>query len=285
MERIILNISSCREFVTEKFSQMLRELGRRTKRPLWGKAFNPDEEAKALLYLDSGGRGSLPMMAKSMSADIIEYVFVDRNTGEHFLLLSEMLKEEYKNGELSYISLKEAGKTLGHRIKVIDTFYGIRDFFVVNSPSFRKSPVYSAFKSEVKKNIDNGCCNEGDMAMLFGTEDIPTVIICDAFSENGVYAFLEARFGNPRTVHIMNRSNHIYAPYMSLEKEIFIETEAFVKEALFAVGRWLSDLGEEKCGELLYASFESLSGSEELLERTCANFMSGTVRKKRAMIK
>ena len=74
MNRKILHISSCRETVTEKFAVLLRELGKRTKSPLWGKAFMPEEETKTLLYLDSGGRGNLNMMAKGMGVDINDFL-------------------------------------------------------------------------------------------------------------------------------------------------------------------------------------------------------------------
>ena len=273
MDRKILHISSCRENVTEKFAVLLRELGRRTQSPLWGKAFTPEEETKTLLYLDSGGRGNLNMMAKGMGADVTEYIFIDKTTGERYLLLTEMLKSEYKDGGFCYISSKDVGITLGNRVKTIDVLYGIRDFFAVKPTGIEKSPVYSAICSEAKKNIENGFFNEGGMEELFEISDVPSVIICDVFSANGAFAFLKSRFGNPLAIHLMNREKHIYAPFMSLEKEIFIETEEFVKDALFAVSQWLFDSGEERSAKMLNKAFASLSGGEELIERTVRTFI------------
>lgn len=277
MERKILYISSFREDVAEKLSALIRELGRKTKRPLWGKTFLPEEKVKSLLYLDSGGRGNLGMMARSMRAEIVEYVFTDKSTGEHFLLLSERLKSEYKDGEISYKSWKNAKKTLGNRIKALDAECE-REFFIVSCSVFEKSSVYSSVKSAVIENITNSHCYEGDFISLLNREKLPPVIISDAFSENGVFALLENSYGKPLTVHIMSEHSEIYAPFTSLEKEIFIETERFMKEALFSVCCWLKDSNEERCSKKLKAAFSPLFGGEELIERVLNRITYGKSR-------
>ena len=280
MDRKILYISSFREDIVEKFSYLLRELGRRTKRPLWGKGFSQDEDVKCLLYLDSGGRGSLQMMTRSMSADVVEYIFADKISGEYFLLLSGRLKSECRDGAIFYKSSKEMGKTIGNRVKNLERICGCNEVFSVEPSPLEKSYVYSAHRSEVKKNLNEACYTEGSFSELMKRERLPSVIIADAFTQGGVFALLENAFGKPIAVHIMNENSEIYAPYMSLEKEIFIETEEFVKEALFAVGRWLIDSGEGKCAEKLISAYENLSRGEELMERTCASFMDTSRRKR-----
>lgn len=280
MEKKILYISSCRECIVEKLSLMLRELGKRTKRPLWGKSFSPDEEAKALLYLDSGGRGNISMMAKSMGADIIKYVFCDYISGKSHILLSEMLKKEYKDGECFYKREKIARDALGKHIRALDLSGKVNNFFVVNELPAEKSPVYSAIKSEVKKNVTEGSFTEGELALIL-EDEIPDVIICDPFLSGGAFAVLEKLFGKPKAIHIMNKSNHIYAPYTSLEKEIFIETEEYIKEALFAVCLWLRDNAEIRAEGKLLSAFSSLSRGENLIERTVNAFMRAEKRKRR----
>lgn len=272
MEKKILYISTCRECIVEKLSFMLRELGKRTKRPLWGKRFSPDEEVKALLYLDSGGRGNIYMMAKGMSADLTEYIFVDKDTGECHLLLTEMLKSEYKDGEFFYVSSRNSGVAFGNRVKVVNALYENKEVFLMSPSDAEKSPVYSAICGEVKKNTENGFLTEGDMAKLLLSKDVPSVIICDAFSASGAFGYFKSHFGNPVSIHLMNKDEHIYAPFKFLEKEFFIETEDFVKDALFTISRWLCDSGEESCAKRLNKAFASLSGGEELIERTVREF-------------
>ena len=66
-----------------------------------------------------------------------------------------------------------------------------------------------------------------------------------------------------------------------LEKEIFIETEDYIKEALFAVCLWLRDHAEIRAEGKLLSAFSSLSRGENLVERTVNAFMRAEKRKRR----
>ena len=282
MERKTLYISSLRDGIAERFSVLIRELGRKTQRPLWGKSLSPDEDVLSLLYLDSGARGNLSVMASSMGADITEYVFWDKQSNRRYYLLSQRLKTEYKDGECVYKTSKNGGATLGERVRVLAGLKKCSDFYIVKEVAAVKSPVYSALCGEAKKNISEDFFIEGEFSDLIDTDELPEVIICDAFSQNGVFALLEKRFGKPMAIHIMNERNQIYAPYMSLGRELFIETEDFVKEALFAICLWLYDSMEEKSAIRLEKAFSPLARGEELIERTIECFMRNRKRRKAA---
>lgn len=279
MERKILHISSLSESVTEELSSVIRNLGRRYQRALWGKRFSPDEEASSLLCLDSGGRGSLEMMIRGMDADTVEFLFLSEETGKACLLLSELMIPAYLNEEYFYKSREKASKTLAERIGILDAAADRASFMAINETPFERSRVYSSRISEVKGNVKNGYFHEGDINELF--EEIPDVIICDAFTKNGAMAILENRMGKPRVVHIMNGKNSIYVPYSAIGREMFIETEYLMKEALLAICLWLYDVGEAKSGEILYSSFRPLKLAEELILRTEQRFMKIKTRKRR----
>ena len=79
----------------------------------------------------------------------------------------------------------------------------------------------------------------------------------------------------------MNGKNSIYVPYSAIVREMFIETEYLMKEALLAICLWLYDVGEAKSGEILYSSFRPLKLAEELILRTEQRFMKIKTRKRR----
>ncbi len=279
MERKILHMSSCRENVIEELSGMIRNLGRRCGSALWGKRFAPEEDVKSLLYLDSGGRGNLGIMTKSMDADYIEFLFFPEETEKPLLLISEILKTEYVGGEYIYKSSEKTNRTLGERIKVLDTFKEKVSFFQINETPFEWTEVYSGRISEAKRNVTNGSFSEGGMESLFSS-DVPDVIICDAFSKNGALAILIEKLGKPKAVHIMNAERNIYAPYKAMEKDVFIETEEFIKESFMAICLWLSDCKEERCRDMLYENFNLLRRGEDLITRTEQRFMHVKRRKR-----
>ncbi len=281
MERKVLCISSYREDITTELSDMIRDMGRRFQRPLWGKRFENAEAGTSLLYLDSGGRGNLSMMAKGMDANAVEFIFADKETGLFHVLISEKLGAEYKEGELLYKRSKTSKTTIAKRVRDLDSFLGSGEFFSVSEPILERSPVYSAIEGEARINVINGNFVRGSISELIGREELPSVIICDVFSQNGVFAVLQHILGKPVVVHIMNRESHIYAPFLSLEKEIFIETEEFLKQALLAVCLWLFDSAEFKCEEKLYESFIKLPGGEELIKRARNNLMKINHRKRK----
>lgn len=280
MERKILHISSCQENIVRELSSMIRKLGRRCQSALWGKSFSTDGEAKAILYLDSGGRGSLEMMIRSMDADTAEFLFIDEETGKVCLLLSELMAPACIKEEYFYKSRERANETLGKRVAMLDLACEEKSFLVINETPFERSRIYSARISESKRNVKNGCLLEGEINELF-KESLPDVIICDAFTKNGAMAILENRVGKPRVIHIMNGKNDIYVPCSAMEREVFIETEELIKEALSAICLWLFDVGEVKSGELLYSSFRPLKMAEGMILRTEQRFMKIKTRKRR----
>lgn len=272
MERKILHISSCREAVVEEFSSMIRNLGRRCQSALWGKAFNSDEDVKAILYLDSGGRGSLDMMIKGMDADTVEFLFLSEDAEKGCLLLSELLIPAYINGDYFYKSREKASETQGNRIKRLDMEKEGRSFLAINETPFERSKVYSARISEMKRNVTNGIFREDDISELF-SETLPDVVICDAFAKSGVMAILKKQIGRPCVIHIMNGEKDVYVPYSALGRGIFVETEDFIKDALAAICLWLADNDELKSGEVLYEAYSPLKRGEELILRTEQRFM------------
>lgn len=280
MERKILHISSCRESIVEDFSSMIRNLGRRSQRALWGRAFNPFEEAEDILYLDSGGRGNLEMMAKSMGADTIEILFISKETGKACILISELLIPAVINGEFYYKSSPEANKTIGKRVAFLDSAKEDVHFLAIKGAALEKSGIYPYGISEARRNVNRGHFYEGSINELYSKE-LPDIVICDAFTKSGVLAILEKLLGKPCVLHISNGDKDIYAPCSALSREVFIETEELIKDALCAICFWLSDNNEYRSGMMLYESFFRLKGGEGLIRRTEEGFMKVKSKKER----
>ena len=282
LDRKTLYITSYRENIVADFSEMLRNLGRRFKRPVWGKALTNPTEAEAILYLDSGGRGNLSTLIKSMRADLVEFVFFNSETGKRHYLITEVLKSEQKGEDFYYKSEEKANKTLEKRIKIIDEKKSGTSFYAVEEAFFERSTVTSSRKSAVKRNITYGSFEEGSTKRLFDKENFPDVVICDSFTKSGALVIMESFFGRPGVIHAMNEAGDIYAPVLSVQKEMFVETEEFTKEAFITIGEWLSDSGEELCREKLIEAFTPLERGEELIKRTTERFMRTVHRKKRS---
>ena len=281
MDRKTLYISSCREKAVNDFSEMLRSLGRRYKRPVWGKALTQSCEPEAILYLDSGGKGNLSLMIKSMRADIVEFVFFDPETGKRHCLITEVFKSEQKGEDFYYKIEEKAVETWEKRIKIIDENKPGTAFFAVEEAFLEKSFVPSSRKSAIRRIICNGSFEEGNAKRLFDKENFPDAVICNPLNKSGALVVMESFFGRPKVVHAMNKTGDIYAPVLSLQKEMFVETEEFTKEAFLAICEWLSDSGEELCREKLFEAFTPLQRGEELILRTTERFIRTVHRKKR----
>ncbi len=282
MNKHTLYISSFNKELVRSFCGDLRNLGRKVQESIWGEELKEGISEGKILYLDSGSMGNLPLMASSLKAPLIEYVFFDFESGRRIFLISELLSKEHENGEEVLKIRENSIKLLVKRCKSLDFLGGGLDFSVVEEDTFYRTRLYRERKSLIKEAITSGTYCECKKEEIVPGKVDADVYITDAFTRGSVLSSLENAIGmGPLAVHIISDRADIYSPHSSVDSLVFKNDAKSIREALCAIYLDLWDSGKEKAAARLLSSFSLVEPNADFLSEVRRNIMKD-LRKKAA---
>lgn len=268
MNKHILYISSFNEKVIKSLSEDIRNLGRITGESLWGAPLDAGISEGSILYLDSAIMGNLPLMASSLGAPLIEYVFFDFENDRKIFLISMLLSKEFKEGEMVFKMRENTLDLLIKRCKTLDRENEGLDFQIVDEDPFFRTKLYRERKSLIKGAIELGTYEECEAEEILTKESVSDVYITDPFTKDKALFNLEkALLIKPSAVHIISERADIYAPYSSLNSMVFRSDEKSIKEALCALMLDFSDNGKIKSIKRLKSFFQGLGSDKKIMEQ------------------
>ena len=256
MVKHILQISSFNKELVKTISDDIRNLARKTGESLWGEPLDMSNASGSILYLDSSVMGNLPMMASSLRAPLIEYVFFDFANDRKIHLISMLLSKEFEDGEMVFKMRENTLDLLLKRCRALDKQSDGLDFVMVNEDPFFRTRLYRERKSIIKSAIERGTYEECECGEILSKEGIGDVYITDPFTKEKVLSLIEKALGiKSAAIHIISDRADIYAPYSSMDSLVFRPDEKSVKEALCAIMLDFYDNGKEKSVKRLKTLF------------------------------
>lgn len=261
----VLYISSFNKELIKNISDDIRNLARKTGESLWGIPLDTGISEGSILYLDSSVMGNLPLMASSLGAPLIEYVFFDFENDREIYLISMLLSKEFCEGEMVFKMRENTMELLLKRCRKLDKEKDGPDFKIVDENPFFRTRLYTERKSLIKGALEYGSCEECSAEEILSKEGVADVYIADPFMKDKVLSNLEKALGiKPSAVHIISDRADIYSPVSSVDSLVFKGDEKSVKEALCALMLDFSDNGKEKSIKRLKAVFNKNTDCEKI---------------------
>ncbi len=271
MNKHILYISSFNDKTIQAFSDTLRLLGRKAQESIWGSPLKEGMYEGNILYLDSSFMGDLFMMAKSLKAPLIEYIFFDPETGRRIFLISELLGTEFDNGKAVFKMSDIFDDLLIKRCRALNDTEERTYSVIAEDPFFRIKPL-SVRKTLVRSAVKAGCFSE-IKAEGIDFDNLSDVYIADAFTKSqALSALSKALKISPSVIHIMSERADIYAPYSSTDSLIFKGDNKSLKEAFLSIYQELWDAGKLNSAKRIITSLPE-NGAEDFLSALEENLM------------
>lgn len=274
MNKHILYISSFNRELIRNICEDLRDLGRKVQESIWGEELKEGISEGSILYLDSGSMGNLPLMASSLRAPLIEYVFFDFENERRIFLISELLLRGHENSGEVFKMRENSMDLLIERCKTLDFLVGGLDFSVIEEDPFYRTKLYRERKSLIKSAITKGTCGECKKEDISFGKVTSDVYIADAFTKEKALSSIENAIGTgPSAVHIISERADIYSPHSSINSLVFRNDTKSIRETLCAIYLDLWDSGKEKAAKRLLSSFSHIEPKGDFLSEVRRNIM------------
>lgn len=260
-----LHISIYSDQIREYLTKLIRLIGKKAQKPLWGRIFENCSDSQSILYLDSGGEiYDLRTVSKTIGASYREHIIFKKD-GRKIHIISDL--SHMPGDDDADINLHEIVK----RCSVLDEEMRCAQFCVVDPDFMHTRQHYSEICRQIKDAVKKGICYERMNKSLIKREwmDEVDVFVTDEFSENAVLIGT-AEENDPIVIHIGGPENEIFAPFSSVMLSCFMPNDKAYREMLYAVSLWLLDAGVKSQAEHLKTAvnnFESLDKVFEEMEK------------------
>lgn len=253
-----LHISVYSDEIREYLEKLIRLIGRKSQKPLWGRAFENCMDSKSILYLDPGGGiYDLASVSKTIGATYREYI-VFKKDGRKVHIISDLSRK----AEIDY---EDINKELVMRCAELDGEMR-RGVFSFIDPDFMHTRAhFSEICRNIKDAVKNGVFYERMNKSLIkqGWIDETDVFITDEFTESAVLISL-AEENDPIVIHMGAPGKEIFAPFSSIMLSCFMPNKKAYRETLYAVALWLLGIGLKSQSEHLKKATDKFVSPEEI---------------------
>lgn len=240
-----LFVASGSDRVSGYLIDIIRCLGRRTQKPLWGRRLSTDTILRDVLYLDPGGTYyDLAQLVKAHGSLYREYV-VFKNGREIHILSEYICDFEHRN----HIAAVEA---MAKRCREIDRQSRRSTFALVGSGAIVGLEEYRELCRTVKSAVNCGTCVECSHEAILRREciDAADVFVTDCFTSDAVLA-LTVENNESTIIHMGGGTGDIFAPISTERLNSFVTMEKAYDEMFKSVYLWLRLSGALGAAKLL----------------------------------
>lgn len=268
-----LFVASGSDRVSSYLIDIIRYLGRRTQKPLWGKKLSADAILRDVLYLDPGGTYyDMAQLVKAQNSLYREYV-VFKNGREIHILSEYICDFEHRNHNA-------AVEAIAKRCEAIDSQSQCLTFALVGSGAIAGLAEYRKLCRKVKVAVNRGMCVECSHTAILRREwvDRADVFVTDCFTSDAVLA-LTVENDESTVIHMGGETGNIFAPISAERMNSFVTMEKTYDEMLKAVYLWLR-VSEALTAAKLLLRAAGLGGTpEQITERLKQPLRKRKVRK------
>lgn len=254
--------------------EMIRYIGKRTQKPLWGRRLSQDTVKRDILYLDPGGTYyDLARLVQEQGSLYREYVVF--KGGREIHILSEYIYDFERRDFLT------SADAIIERCRLIDKQSRRALFMLVGSGAITGLTEYRDLCREVKACVKRGRCIECSHEAIMRREwiDVADVFVTDCFTSDVVLA-LVSEGAESTVIHMGTRESGIFAPISSERLSSFVTKEKAYDEIFKAIYLWLKISGATAAAKLLFRAAGIGMTPGEITERLKQPLRKRKVRKK-----
>lgn len=254
-----LYISAYNEVALKGVQGLIRLVGRRVQKPLWGRRHTDIySKPESLLFLDHGGRLWDVVSAERLIGTTLREYIVYKDGGKVIHIVSE---PEKIRGECD-------GSVLAERIRQLDKEYRSAVFTVIEADPLRRMSGYREKARCVKNTVTRGIYSERLYSSLIEPHWLSQtdVFVTDEYTMSAVLMALTGK-DEPVLVHLMSRESDVYVPFSSIKPSCFIPKQKAIREAVYGISEWLYKIGVTGFSKRMKRAADENGDFEEIAKR------------------
>lgn len=256
-----LHISVYSDEIRDYLTKLIRLIGRKAQKPLWGRIFENCSDSESILFLDLGG-GVYDMRAvsKTIGALYREYI-IFKSDGRKIHIISDL--SHIEGDDALEVNMHEIVK----RCAELDEEMRCAQFCVIDPDFMHTRQHYSEISRQIKDAVKKGiCCERMNKSLIRrGWMDDVNVFITDEFSENAVL-ISTAEENDPIVIHMGGLEKEVFAPFSSIMLSCFMPNKKAYRETLYAVYLWLLGAGIKSQAEHLKKATDKFESLDKVIE-------------------
>ncbi len=253
-----LYICAYNERALKGVQELIRLVGRRVQKPLWGRRHTDIySKPESLLFLDHGGEMWDVVSAERLIGTTLREYIVYKDDGRAVHILSE--PENIGEAE---------GSVLAERIRQLDNEYRSAVFTVIEADPLRRMSGYREKARCVKSTVTRGIYSERLYSSLIEPSWLSQtdVFVTDEYTMSAVLMALTGA-DEPILVHLMSRESDVYVPFSSIKPSCFIPKKKAIREAAYGISEWLYKIGVTGFSKRMKRAADASESFEEIARR------------------